>query len=281
MSKPMRRIVLTGASGGIGQALCRVLAPQAARLFIVGRQSAPLQALARQYPDGMVVPVCGDITDPAFVAALTQTVRDQGGVDLLINNAGVSAFGSFAEMGGDRIAEMVRANLLGPLLLTQALLPSLQAMPAAQVINIGSTLGYIGYPGYAGYCASKFGLRGFTEALARELADTSVRVRLFSPRATQTTMNSSAVRAMNQALGSAEDSPEAVAEAFLRFLEGSSADFRMGQPEAFFSRLNQVFPRLVAGSLRRQLPTIRTFFASSFSTSSSRSSPGTTKELPL
>ena len=277
MSKPWYRIVLTGASGGIGQALCRVLAPQAARLFVVGRQSPPLQALARQYADGVVVPVCGDITDPTFVDALAQTVRDQGGVDLLINNAGVSTFGSFAEMGGDRIAEMVQANLLGPLLLTQALLPSLQAMTTAQVINIGSTLGYIGYPGYAGYCASKFGLRGFTEALARELADTSVRVRLFSPRATQTTMNSSAVRAMNQALGSAEDSPEAVAEAFLRFLEAPSADFRMGQPEAFFSRLNQVFPRLVAGSLRRQLPTIRTFFSSPASTSPLP----TTKELPL
>lgn len=280
MSKPRYRIVLTGASGGIGQALCRVLAPQAARLFVVGRQSPPLQALARQYADGVVVPVCGDITDPAFVDALAQTVRDQGGVDLLINNAGVSTFGSFAEMGGDRIAEMVQANLLGPLLLTQALLPSLQAMPTAQVINIGSTLGYIGYPGYAGYCASKFGLRGFTEALARELADTSVRVRLFSPRATQTTMNSSAVRAMNQALGSAEDSPEAVAEAFLRFLEAPSADFRMGQPEAFFSRLNQVFPRLVAGSLRRQLPTIRTFFSSPSSPPSTSPLP-TTKELPL
>ena len=281
MSKPKRRIVLTGASGGIGRALCGVLAPQAARLFVIGRQSAPLQALARQYPEGMVVPACGDITDPTFVAALAHMVCDEGGVDLLINNAGVSAFGSFLEMGGDRIVEMVQANLLGPLLLTQALLPSLQAMPAAQVINIGSTLGYIGYPGYAGYCASKFGLRGFTEALARELADTTVRVQLFSPRATQTTMNSSAVRAMNQALGSAEDSPEAVAEAFLRFLEGSSADFRMGQPEAFFSWLNQVFPRLVAGSLRRQLPTIRTFFSSPFSTSSSSSSPCTTKELPL
>lgn len=274
MSKAMRRILLTGAAGGIGQALCRVLAPEAARLFVVGRQQAPLHALASQYPTGLVVPLSGDVTNPSFLAGLTQAVIDQGGVDLLINNAGVSTFGSFADMEASRMAEMVQANLLGPMLLTQALLPSLKSMPAAQVINMGSILGYIGYPGYAAYCASKFGLRGFTEALSRELADTNIRVRLFSPRATQTQMNSSAVRAMNQALGSAEDSPEAVAEAFLQFLKGSSADFRMGQPEAFFSRLNQVFPHLVAGSLRRQLPTIRSFFSS---TPASRP----TKELPL
>ena len=274
MSKPLRRIVLTGAAGGIGQALCRVLVPQAARLFAVGRQVAPLHALASHYPAGVVVPLAGDVTDPTFLARLSHAVLDQGGVDLLINNAGVSTFGSFADMEDSRMAEMVQANLLGPMVLTQALLPSLKSVPVAQVINMGSTLGYLGYPGYAAYCASKFGLRGFTEALSRELADTNIRVRLFSPRATQTTMNSSAVRAMNQALGSTEDSPEAVAEAFLQFLHGSSGDFRMGQPEAFFSRLNQVFPRLLAGSLRRQLPTIRSFF-------SPAPSPRTTKESLL
>jgi short-subunit dehydrogenase len=272
MPEPRRRILLTGASGGIGQALCHALEPESARLFVVGRQLAPLQALAHQYPEGKVVPICGDITNGAVVVKIAQTVSDQGGVDLLINNAGVSTFGSFTEMEGDHIAEMVQTNLLGPLLLTQALLPCLQTKPTAQVINIGSTLGYIGYPGYAGYCASKYGLRGFTEALARELADTTVRVRLFSPRATQTTMNSSAVRAMNQALGVTEDSPRAVADAFVRFLHGSAPDTLLGRSEAFFSRLNQVFPNLVARSLRRQLPAIRSFFSTS-------SSNHTTKEL--
>jgi short-subunit dehydrogenase len=227
--------------------------------------------LARQFPEGRVVPVCGDITDTRFLDSLVQTVRAQGGINTLVNNAGVSAFGGFGAMSVDEIQGMVQANLVGPMLLTRALLPTLQETAHAQVINIGSALGYIGYPGYVGYCASKFGLRGFTEALSRELADTGVRVRLFSPRATQTTMNSSAVRAMNKALGSAEDSPEDVATAFLQFFDRQASEGRVGQPEAFFSRLNQLLPQLVAGSLRRQLPRIRAFFPSSASVPSSSS----------
>ena len=96
------------------------------------------------------------------------------------------------------------------MLLCQGLLPLLRNRPEAAIVNIGSTFGSIGHPGFATYCASKFGLRGFTETLRRELADTEVQVYYVAPRATRTDMNSAAVVQLNEELGNAMDPPDVV-----------------------------------------------------------------------
>lgn len=93
------------------------------------------------------------------------------------------------------------------MLLTHALLPLLQRAPEAAVVNVGSAFGALGHPGFTAYCASKFGLRGFTEALARELADGKIRVLYLAPRVTATAMNDSRVEALNTALGHVVDPP--------------------------------------------------------------------------
>jgi short-subunit dehydrogenase len=118
-------------------------------------------------------------------------------------------------------------------------------------------MGYLGYPGHAAYCASKFALRGFTEALRRELADAPVRVLYLAPRATRTAMNGAAVYALNAELGVAMDEPAAVARELLALLRASSRERLLGMPERLFARLNQLLPGLVDRALRRQLPIIR------------------------
>eukprot|EP01034_Spumella_vulgaris_P007222 gene7222-9196_t len=118
------------------------------------------------------------------------------------------------------INAMLAVNISAPICLTKILLPLLKQASSAMVVNVGSTYGSIGYPGYASYCASKFALRGFSEALRRELSDTRVGVLYVAPRATSTPMNSPAAQALNDALNANVDDPQTVASAVIRAIAG-------------------------------------------------------------
>jgi short-subunit dehydrogenase len=155
------------------------------------------------------------------------------------------------------INAMLAVNISAPICLTKLLLPLLKQADSAMVVNVGSTYGSIGYPGYASYCATKFALRGFSEALRRELADTRVGVLYVAPRATRTTMNSPAAQALNDALKSNVDDPQTVASAVIHAIAGDRRDLYLGWPERFFVRLNSLLPNLVDRGLRKQLPLIR------------------------
>ncbi len=251
------RAVLTGASGGIGAAIASELAPQCEALILVGRQRRALEALAQSLKGVAVHIVCGDLTDPATLEAIDACARRVGGIDLLINNAGVSDFQAFATQAPAVIERMLATNLLAPMLLTRRLLPLLMAEPKAQIVNVGSVFGAIGFPGFAAYCAAKAGLKGFSQALRRELSDSAVTVRYFAPRATSTTINSAAVNAMNGELKTAEDTPQQVALALLQFLDGGAWQRTLGVKERFFSFVNALLPALPDGAIRAQLPIIR------------------------
>jgi len=181
------------------------------------------------------------------------------GVDMLINNAGVGQFALFSEMSSDHIAKIISINLTSTILLTQTLLPLLISRPDAHIVNVGSIFGSIGFPGSTVYCASKFGIRGFSEALNRELADTSVSVSYFAPRATKTTINSDNVVAMNNELGTKMDTSEQVASAFTGFLKSQRRRYYMGWPEKLFVRINSVLPNIVDKSIIKQLPIIKRY----------------------
>ncbi len=203
---------------------------------------------------------------PPFSSRSGRRSTDGGGLNLLVNNAGVNDFHSYDSQSAAAIERMVIVNLLAPMLLTRALLPVMAKEPAAQIVHVGSTFGYIGYPGYAAYCATKFGLRGFNEALDRELSGTPVRSRLFSPRATRTDINAPVVQELNRQLGTTEDDPAEVARQFVAFLERNDTEFRVGFPEKFFALLNQILPGAVSRGMRKQLPRIRQALSSIEST---------------
>jgi len=196
-------------------------------------------------------------TDEGRTAVYTLCCRT--GIDMLINNAGISDFAPLEEQQPETICQMIHTNLLAPILLTQSLLPLLKMARAGMVINIGSTFGTIGYPGFSAYSATKFGLRGFTEALRRELGDSTISVRYLSPRATRTDMNSDIVNEMNCALGNATDTPEQVAVALKLLITGKKQSLYLGWPEKLFVRINSLFPSLVDGAIAKQLSTILAF----------------------
>lgn len=251
--------VLTGAAGGIGSALAQALAGGGARLILSGRSTSKLDTLRKALPQGSVEDACaGDLNDPEVQNAICASARRHG-ARILINVCGCNAFGLLENHEPDAIQQLVTTNLVAPIQLTQKLLRDLKAQPESMIVNVGSTFGAIGFPGYAVYSASKFGLRGFSEALVRELADSRVRVVYVSPRATRTSMNSQSVTQMNEALGNAEDQPDRVAAIILRAIEREAKRTGIGWPERFFARLNQLMPALVDRALTKQLPTIKRF----------------------
>jgi short-subunit dehydrogenase len=260
MTAARYRAILTGAGGGIGAAVAAELAPACDSLLLVGRDGVRLARLQRElaHPAMRCETVTADLTTGDGREAVARAaVRMPGGVDLLINNAGTSEFAWFADQSDGAIERIMQINAVAPMQLTRRLLPLLHAQPAATIVNVGSILGYLGYPGCAAYSASKFALRGFTEALRRELADGPVRVVYFAPRATRTALNSDALCALNTELGVAMDPPDAVAAELARLLRRPPRERLLGLPEKLFARLNQLFPALVDSALRRQLPLIR------------------------
>lgn len=252
------RALLTGASGGIGLALAQSLASAGAHLLLVGRRLEPLQPLLQRYPDQIQL-VQADIASRTGRDTMVAAAQNFGGPNCLINAAGVNRFALLDQQDEQQLAELIGLNVTATLQLTQRLLPLLRAQRRALVINLGSTFGAIGYPGFAAYCASKFALRGFSEALRRELADTNVRVLYFAPRATRTAMNAPSVVAMNDELGVAMDDPEKVAAELLQAIRLEQEERHLGWPERLFVRLNGLLPRVVDQALRKQLPIIQRF----------------------
>lgn len=243
------RVVLTGASGGIGSALAQALLQQGAQLLLVSRSADKLQTLQARLGSGSVSTLVADVTlaqDRAQIIAAAITFD----ANVLINNAGVPSFGALAHLEPAQLEAVLHTNLLAPLLLTQGLLPHLTRQATARVLNVGSVLGRLGLPGYSVYCASKFGLRGFSEALRRELQFTPVRVQYLGPRATQTAFNDAGAARYQQHTGTHTDTPQQVAQAALRLLQSGQAECFLGFPEKWAVKWNGIAPQMLDKAFR-------------------------------
>ncbi|MCO8162273.1 SDR family oxidoreductase [Pseudomonas sp. 21LCFQ010] len=256
------RVIVTGASGGIGLQIVAALCAQGAKVVAVSRQGQALGPLLALYPDRLSW-LAADLCNAAGRQQVVAEAQRLQGFNLLVNAAGSNHFSMLEQLPEQDIESMLQLNLLAPMLLARQLLPMLKQADSAMIVNVGSTYGSIGYAGYTAYCASKFGLRGFSEALRRELADSRCRVLYVAPRATRTAMNSSAAQALNAALNSQVDEPAHVAGAVLHAIIGDRNELYLGWPERLFVRLNNLLPMLVDRGLRKHLPLIRQYSSQS------------------
>jgi short-subunit dehydrogenase len=254
-----KRLLLTGATGGLGRACATRLAAEGASLVLSGRQQELLEQMLAELPGSGHSLIAADLGTAEGRRQIVSHVGNR--LDGLINCAGISHFGPLESLDDARLQRLLEVNVLAPISLTRALLPCLRGHASA-IVNIGSAFGTIGYPAHTGYCASKHALRGFTEALARELADTPVTVSYLAPRAIATAMNDPRVEAMNRELGNRVDSPEAIAQILLDVLRRGTRQRFVGWPERLFLRLNSVLPSLVDRALARKLPLIKRHSAS-------------------
>ena len=251
-------IVLTGAYGGLGQALAKSLSDLGAHLILVGRNEVKLNDLKKQL-SAEVITVVGDVSDPTTTEKLNSILNNQHSEQhMLINNAALSHVGFLHQQSATQLQQMLDINLLAPMLMTQQLLPWLKQAKQAQIINVGSSFGGIGYPGFSGYCASKFGLRGFTQALNRELADSQVNAFYLAPRAMSTGINSTQVDELNNQLGNAIDDPQIIAKQIIKAIEKNQTEKFFGWPEKLFVRINALLPNVVSKAIKKDQSTIQT-----------------------
>jgi NAD(P)-dependent dehydrogenase (short-subunit alcohol dehydrogenase family) len=177
------RVVLTGANGGLGRALAQVLAGQGAQLMLSDVRLEAAQQAAAALPGGVQVhtAVC-DVTRPEDLEALArESWTRMGGVDLLVNNAGVAAVGRVGEMPLTDWAWVLNVNLWGVVHGLHAFLPRLRAQGSGHVLNVASAAGYASAPYMGAYSASKAAVVSLTETLAGELAGTGIGVTALCP----------------------------------------------------------------------------------------------------
>ena len=251
--------LITGATGGIGKQIARQLSALGATLILHGRNEVKLRALLNESNNQRHTSVIADLTTEEGRNTIFHTVKQIGGLTMLINNAGVSGFGMFEQANIKQVERVINTNLTSTVALTLRLLPVLKQQGQSYLVNVGSVYGSIGYPSQALYCASKFGLKGFTESLYREQSGSSTNVMYFAPRATETNINAGEASALNDALGTAVDSPEWVAGELVKQIEKQQPRKTLGWPERFFVKMNAVFPSIVDSALVKQLPIIKRY----------------------
>jgi NADP-dependent 3-hydroxy acid dehydrogenase YdfG len=212
--------IITGASSGIGEATARLLVSEGAHVVLAARRRDRIDVLAQELGDkASVVPT--DVTDINQVSALFTQVKERfGGLDLLLNNAGLGVYAPFLDSTPDDWYRMIDTNLLGLLSCTWAAAPLMKGRPGAMIASIASTGGRYGVEGWSVYCATKYAVVGFHETLRKELGGDGIRVSLVEPGAVWTEFGhnvpAQALRERREALDALrpEDVAQAVVYAF-------------------------------------------------------------------
>jgi short-subunit dehydrogenase len=259
-----RRILITGASGGIGRALAQQAAQAGARVALTARSADKLDALAAALhaTGAEVIAVPADVTVEDDRQRLLQTVADQfGGLDVLVNNAGVGSFGHFAGSSEAILRQVMEVNFFAPAELIRLAIPLLTEGREPAIVNISSMCGRRALPAWPEYSASKYALCGLTEALRGEMARFDIDVLLILPGLTRSDLARHLLRnegrmKIDFTTGMA---PEQVAERILRTLRVNRTETVVGRDARWMLRVNKFFPRLVDWLIARR---VRKLYAS-------------------
>lgn len=236
-----KNVVVTGGAGGIGSQLCAALAAEGANITVIDRvETLPFAA-------GYIR---GDLGSLEGIAAVAEQLKALP-VDVLVNLAGIQYFGEVEQQQASNTALGYMVNLLAPVMLTQAVLPRMKQRREGHIVNIGSIFGSINFAYFATYSSSKAGLKGFSEALRREVAADGVRVTYIAPRAVKTPLNTGKVMELAERTKMHMDAPELVVARIRQAVLAQAKDVYLGFPESLFVRINALLPRLVDKALAK------------------------------
>lgn len=172
---------ITGSSRGLGRSLTEAVLAKGDNVAATARNLDKLAALAEKYPN-QILPIQLDVTNKAQIhAAVEQTIARFGRIDVLVNNAGFGIIGAAEAFSDEQVRSQLETNLYAPIAITRAVLPIMRRQRAGHILQISSVGGRVGNPGLTMYQAAKFGLGGFTEALAKEVAPLGIHVTSVEP----------------------------------------------------------------------------------------------------
>ena len=252
------RILLTGASSGIGFSLAKQLTQRGARVLATARRLDRLEQLieeTRHHPGKLHV-LNGDLTSSTHRRKLADwCLENWGALDALINNAGAGAIGAFEQASEDRLRRVMEIDFFAPVELTRISIGLLKAGNRPAILNISSVLAHRAVPNKSEYCAAKFALRGWAESIRVELANSGIEVLMLSPSTTRSEFFDSLLdthpNTKSRALGSM--SPERVAEFACKALIRSNRDMILSFGGKALVAMGRFFPNLTDRFLRKTI----------------------------
>lgn len=245
--------LITGAGSGIGRALAIEAARSGYDLVLVGRNKAPLEETAKLLATGRARLVTADITTPEGRARILVATGER--LDILVNNAGRLAVGRLTDLGDDEIAQTIGTNLTAAVQLTRDLVPAL-SVAQGRIVNIGSMFGMIAFPYFSTYSATKFALRGLSDALRRELAEFGIDVTYVAPRATRTPAQGTFAHLV-EPFGMVLDDPERVAKRAWAGIKAGRKTIYPGFGERIVALIQALAPSLIDSALTHKAGTDR------------------------
>lgn len=248
------RVLVTGASQGIGRGLALVAARRGAKVIAVARSAELLESLRAEAPG--IIPCVGDITNADDRAAMVALAEQQlGGLDILINNAGIGATGHFMDSKPETLRQIFEVNFFGLAEMIRSFLPLLKKGTTPAIVNISSIVGRRALPARGLYSASKFAVAGFSEAIRAELAKDGVDVVVVNPGLTQTNFAQNMLEAtaklkFDHLRGMTS---EQVAEATLNAVEKGKHEVTLTTRGKLLVLLSRLMPRVVDALAKRKV----------------------------
>lgn len=228
----MKVTLITGASGGIGEAIVKRLAERKQNLVLVARNGQKLEKQCKELGERFGINVqfiLSDLSKPEAALQIFEETKMRGlEIEMLINNAGIGSGGEFVSISLQSELDLLQLNILSVIALTHLFLPGMQTRRSGIIVNIGSMAAFMPVPYMATYAASKAFVRSFTQAVTQECIPYNVRILLFCPGLTKTNFNNAAGIDNEKATGLSSDydsapsqTPEEVADELLKALDKS------------------------------------------------------------
>jgi short-subunit dehydrogenase len=255
----MKKIWITGASSGIGEALAYAYATENNHLILSARNIKELERVKQACEGASQVDIAPlDLSNHEEIFRIVEETLSQiGSVDILINNAGISQRSLIRETTFDVDKNLINTNLLGTIAMTKAILPSMMAHKSGQIVVISSLMGKFGAPMRSAYAAAKHGLHGFFDTLRAEFYNENIKVLMVCPGFVRTSVSINALTGDGSKQNTMDDAtekglePSVVAQKIKTAVKKGKEEIYIGGREVFGVYLKRFFPRILSKIVRK------------------------------